>query len=169
MQRAWTELSEKRRSPFYGPPSSSVNKDLQKRFLFSNCFFYNFLRTSLPSLPQGHRKIPPNRGTRGSPPGAHSFGERFLLQIGTGPSFRKVPSHGTPERIRTSDTWLRRPVLYPLSYGRIRHFEWAPGIVAQAKGPRHRKEPAETLIGSASSASPGRPPPSRPCRPGRRG
>ena len=35
-------------------------------------------------------------------------------------SFRKIPSdYHTPERIRTSDTWLRRPVLYPLSYGRI--------------------------------------------------
>lgn len=27
---------------------------------------------------------------------------------------------GTPDRIRTYDTWLRKPVLYPLSYGRIR-------------------------------------------------
>ncbi len=27
-------------------------------------------------------------------------------------------SDGTPEGIRTPDTWFRRPVLYPLSYGR---------------------------------------------------
>lgn len=27
--------------------------------------------------------------------------------------------NGAPGRIRTSDTWLRKPVLYPLSYGRL--------------------------------------------------
>ncbi len=25
--------------------------------------------------------------------------------------------HGGPETIRTSDTWFRKPLLYPLSYG----------------------------------------------------
>lgn len=29
---------------------------------------------------------------------------------------------GTPDRIRTYDTWLRKPVLYPLSYGRARFY-----------------------------------------------
>ena len=36
--------------------------------------------------------------------------------------FQKSPAfgmHDTPERTRTSDTWIRNPLLYPLSYRRM--------------------------------------------------
>src|SRR5438034_8465469 len=36
------------------------------------------------------------------------------------------PSGDAPGRIRTCDTWLRRPLLYPLSYGRAALARRAP-------------------------------------------
>ena len=64
---------------------------------------------------------PRDEGAHGT---RHSAGERFSSSRAAyeeGTFLPKGPfAVHTPERIRTSDTWLRRPVLYPLSYGRIR-------------------------------------------------
>ena len=45
--------------------------------------------------------------------------------------------NGTPERTRTSDTWIRNPLLYPLSYRRMlsNHPGKPPGPVSVIKRP----------------------------------
>ena len=52
---------------------------------------------------------------------------------------------GAPERIRTSDTWFRKPLLYPLSYG-------SP---AEAVGPLCRTQKWETNEYCEPSGAPG--------------
>jgi hypothetical protein len=41
-----------------------------------------------------------------------------------------MSKNSTPGGIRTPDTWFRRPVLYPLSYGRMIYFDSYPHCTA---------------------------------------
>lgn len=47
------------------------------------------------------------------------FRQELKMKTRPSPGFCKR-RNGTPDRSRTCDTWYRKPVLYPLSYGCLR-------------------------------------------------